>query len=81
LEKNFFEIVRKEYQKRHNFALISKRYRTIVYKREHFVTEKLFLGANLAKSLLLGENLWALRDVCTFIKLEQNRASFDAHCA
>jgi hypothetical protein len=46
LEKNFFEIGRAGYQKKWNFALISKMCRSLEFgKREKIFTEKLnFLG-------------------------------------
>jgi hypothetical protein len=64
LKKNFFEIGRAGYQKKRNFALISKMCGSLEFcKREkHFYRKTEFLGTwkILQKIVFLRKNLWEL---------------------
>jgi hypothetical protein len=66
LKKNFFKIWRAGYQKKRNFALISKMCRSLTFgKRENFFYRKTeFLGTwkILQKIVFLRKNLWELLD-------------------
>jgi hypothetical protein len=65
LKKNFFKIGRTGYQKKRNFALISKMYRSLKFgKREFFLqkTEILETWKILQKIVFLRKNLWELLD-------------------
>jgi hypothetical protein len=66
VEKNFFEIGRAEYQKKQNFALISKMCRSLKFgKRGKIFSRKTeFLGTwkILQKIVFLRKNLWELLD-------------------
>jgi hypothetical protein len=79
VEKKFFEIGRKGYQKKENFALISKMCRTLA---KDFFSEKRFFG-KFSKSLKIqfSCNIFfpfcQTRDFCTFLKSAHNSVSFD----
>ncbi len=65
VEKKFFKIVRKGYQKKRNFVLISKMCRSVeVNKRGKFFSEKLIFQAlrKFGKRVFLSKNLWELLD-------------------
>jgi hypothetical protein len=66
LKKNFFKIGRAGYQKKRNFALISKMCRSLEFgKREKkFYRKTEFLGTwkILQKIVFLRKNLWELLD-------------------
>jgi hypothetical protein len=66
MEKNFFEIGHTGYQKKRNFALISKMCRSPVFgKREqnfYIKTEFLRTWKILQKIVFLRQNLWELLD-------------------
>jgi hypothetical protein len=85
LKKNF-KIGHTGYQKKWNFALISKMCKSLEFgKREKIFSRKTeFLGTwkILQKIVFLRKNLWELLDArfYTFLKSAQNSPSFDTLC-
>ncbi len=82
-EKNFFKIGRAGYQKKRNFALISKMCRGLASRiSQNFFSEKQFF-AKFSKSLKIQffcKQFFLFcqtRDFCTFLKSAQNSSSFD----
>jgi hypothetical protein len=66
VEKNFFKIGHTTYQKKWNFALISKMCRSLVFGKrgKHVFTENLIFKdwENFPKNHFLRKNLWELLD-------------------
>ncbi len=71
-KKNFFKIWRAGYQKKQNFALISKMCRTLASKSsQRFFLRKIQFFCKIFFPFC------QTRDFCTFLKSAQNSASFD----
>jgi hypothetical protein len=74
VEKNFFKIVRKGYQNKRNFALISKMCRSLEFSKG----EKNFIEKLISEKKILN---FLTQESYTFIKSAQDSASFDTLCA
>ncbi len=83
VEKNFFKIGRTGYQKKRNFALISKMYRTLASRSSQRFFLRKTLVCKISKSLknqFICKNFFSFcqtRELCTFLKSVSNSTSFD----
>jgi hypothetical protein len=79
LKKNFFEIRRKGYQKKRNFALISKCVELLLRQEvpKDFFSEKQNKSLKIQFFCKHFFPFCQTQDFCTFLKSAQNSASFD----